>query len=84
VNLVMASAAPESGPITVRVEVDGEPLPPSYRTSQTIVGADGSTSVPVQTSDLYRLVLGPSIGTHTLRLTAEAPNVQAFAFTFSA
>ena len=84
VNLVMASAAPERGPITVRVEVDGEPLPPSYRTSQTIVGADGSTSVSVQTSDLYRLVLGPSIGTHTLRLTAEAPNVQAFAFTFSA
>ena len=84
VNLVMASAAPESGPITVRVEVDGKPLPPSYRTSQTIVGADGSTSVSVQTSDLYRLVLGPSIGTHTLRLTAAAPNVQAFAFTFSA
>ena len=66
----MASAAPESGPITVRVEVDGKPLPPSYRTSQTIVGDDGSTSVSVQTSDLYRLVLGPSIGTHTLRLTA--------------
>ena len=80
----MASAAPESGPITVHVEVDGKPLPPSYRTSQTVVGADGSTSVSVQTSDLYRLVLGPSIGTHTLRLTAAAPNVQAFAFTFSA
>ena len=55
-----------------------------YRTSQTIVDADGSTFVSVQASDLYRLVLGPSIGTHTLRLTAEAPNVQAFAFTFSA
>ena len=57
---------------------------PAYRTSQTMVDADGSTFVQVQASDLYRLVLGPSIGTHTLRLTAEAPNLEAFAFTFSA
>jgi hypothetical protein len=45
---------------------------------------DGTTFVQVQTSDLYRLVLGPSVSTHTLRLTAEAPNLEAFAFTFSA
>jgi thiol-disulfide isomerase/thioredoxin len=84
VNLVMASAAPDSGPIDVRVELDGKPLPPAYRTSQTMVDADGNTNVEVQASDLYRLVLGPSIGAHTLRLTAEAPNLEAFAFTFSA
>ena len=45
VNLVMASAAPDGGPIDVRVEVDGKPLPPSYRTSQTMVDADGTTYV---------------------------------------
>jgi thiol-disulfide isomerase/thioredoxin len=84
VNLVMASAAPGNGPIDLRVELDGKPLPPAYRTSQTMVDADGNTFIHVQASDLYRLVLGPSIGTHTLRLTAEAANLEAFAFTFSA
>jgi hypothetical protein len=38
----------------------------------------------VSASDLYRLVLGPTIETHTLRLTAEGPDLEAFAFTFSA
>jgi thiol-disulfide isomerase/thioredoxin len=84
VNLVMASAAPEAGPIDLRIEVDGKPLPAAFRTPQTKVDADGNTFVAVQASDLYRLVLAPSIDTHTLRLTAEAPNLQAFAFTFSA
>jgi thiol-disulfide isomerase/thioredoxin len=84
VNLVMASAAPDSGPIDLRIEIDGKPLPPDFRTPQTMVDGDGNTFVAVQASDLYRLVLAPSIDTHTLRLTAEGPNLQAFAFTFSA
>jgi len=84
VNLVMATAAPGGAPIDVRVELDGKPLPIADRTPQTMVDASGKTFVRVQASDLYRLVLGPSIATHILRLTAEAPSLQAFAFTFSA
>ncbi|HEU5301351.1 MAG TPA: redoxin domain-containing protein [Acidimicrobiia bacterium] len=82
VNLVMA--APDGTPIDVTVELDGEPLPPGFRTPQTMVDESGATFVRVTVSDLYRLVLAPEIGDHTLRLTARAPGLQAFAFTFGA
>jgi thiol-disulfide isomerase/thioredoxin len=88
VNLVMATAAaggqPAGQPVDVTVEVDGKPLAPEYRTAETMVDAQGSTFVRVTNSDLYSLVLGPSIGDHTLRLTARGPGLQAFAFTFGA
>jgi thiol-disulfide isomerase/thioredoxin len=82
VNLVMASAAGQ--PVDVTVELDGKPLPASDRTSQTMIDGQGQTFVRVSGSDLYRLVLGPSIEEHTVRLTARAAGVQAFAFTFGA
>jgi thiol-disulfide isomerase/thioredoxin len=84
VNLVMASVAPAGSPVDVTVELDGKPLPPAYRTSQTLVDAQGSTYVHVTNSDLYRIVLGPAIGNHVLRLVARNADVQAFAFTFGA
>ncbi len=82
-NLVMATSAPGGQPVAVTVQLDGKPLPVADRTSQTMVGANGQTSVLVTSSDLYRLVLGPAIETHTLRLTMQSPGLQAFAFTFS-
>ena len=82
-NLVLASAAAGDAPVDLRITLDGKPLPPTYRTVDTKVDADGNTYVHVQSSDLYRLVLGPAIETHLLRLTAESGGVQAFAFTFS-
>jgi hypothetical protein len=82
VNLVMAPAA--SGPVDVLVELDGKPLPPAYRTPQTVVDGAGQTLVRVDTSDLYRLALGPAVERHVLRLTAQARGLQAFAFTFGA
>jgi len=82
VNLVMA--VPASGSVDVTVELDGEPLPKEFRTAQTMVDESGATFVRVTASDLYRLVLGPSVEQHTLRLTARAPGLQAFAFTFGA
>ena len=84
VNLVMATAAAGGQPVDVTVEVDGKPLPPEDRTAETMVDAQGATFVRVTSSDLYRLVLGPAIADHTLRLTARAPGLQAFAFTFGA
>jgi thiol-disulfide isomerase/thioredoxin len=83
-NLVLASGAPGGAPVDLRVQLDGKPLPPDDRTPETMVDAQGNTFIHVQTSDLYRLVLGPAIGTHTLRLTAQARGLEAFAFTFSA
>jgi len=83
VNLVMAPSPP--GPsIDVTVELDGRPLPAPFRTADTRVGPDGSTYVRVQASDLYRLVLGPKVEQHSLRLTPRTPGLEAFAYTFGA
>ncbi|MEX0664135.1 MAG: thioredoxin family protein [Acidimicrobiia bacterium] len=82
VNLVLAS---ESGdPIDVIVEIDGRPLRPSERTTQTMVDAEGNTFVRVSASGLYRLVLTRSFEQHTIRLTTRGPGLEAFAFTFGA
>jgi len=79
VNLVMS---PDTGPVDVFVELDGKPLPPAYRTAQTMLDGQGRTFVAVTQADMYRLVLGPAVERHVLRLITEAPGVEAFAFTF--
>ena len=84
VNLVMAPGAPGGAPVDVTVELDGKPLPPPYRTADTRVDPDGTTSVRVSASDLYRLVLGPRVEQHTVRLTPRTPGLEAFAYTFGA
>lgn len=81
VNLVMAT---DGDSIDVAVLVDGRPLAPSYRTSQTVVATDGRTSIRVAASDLYRIVLGPAIEVHALTLVAGAAGLRAYAFTFGA
>ena len=82
VNLVMASST--GGSVKVVVQLDGQPLPPADRTSATQVDAQGQTFLTVSASDLYPLVLGPRVEDHTVRLIAQAPGLQAFAFTFGA
>lgn len=80
VNLVMTP--PRGGIVEVQVELDGRPLPPEYRTADTVVLEGGVTAVRVDHDGLYRLVLGPTVEDHTVRLTARQPEVAAFAFTF--
>ncbi len=82
VNLVMARGGPGGAPVDVTVELDGKPLPEAYRTIDTRVDAGGATYVRVEASDLYRLVLGPRIEEHTLRLIPRTPGLEAFAYTF--
>ena len=84
VNLVMASGAPGNAPLDVTVELDGRPVPEAYRTADTRVDADGTTYVRVEASGLYRLVLGPRVEDHTVRLTPRTPGLEAFAYTFGA
>ena len=81
-NLVLATAT--GAPIQVEVRLDGQPLPPADRTAETQVDAQGQTFITVTAPDLYRLVLSPGVEGHTVRLTAESPGLQAFAFTFGA
>jgi thiol-disulfide isomerase/thioredoxin len=84
VNLVMAAGIPGGAAVDVTVELDGKPLAEGYRTADTMVDADGTTYVRVSASDLYRLVLGPRVEQHTVRLTPRTPGLEAFAFTFGA
>jgi thiol-disulfide isomerase/thioredoxin len=84
VNLVMATGVPGGALLDVTVELDGRPLPEAYRTPDTKVDPDGTTYVRVQASDLYRLVLGPRVEQHTVRLTPRTPGLEAFAYTFGA
>ncbi len=80
VNLVMTP--PRSGAVDVQVELDGHPLPPDFRTADTVVEESGATLVHVDHDGLYRLVRDPQVEEHTLRLTARQPEFAAFAFTF--
>jgi hypothetical protein len=83
-NLVMASGGPGGSPIDVTVELDGKPVPESYRTADTKVDEHGATYVHVEASDLYRLVLGPKVEEHTVRLIPRSAGLEAFAYTFGA
>ena len=80
VNLVMAP--PAAGPVTVVIELDGMPVPPAYRTAQTVVDARGQTTVTVTNADLSSLVDGTRVEGHTVRVIAGAPGLLAYDFTF--
>jgi hypothetical protein len=80
VNLVMTP--PRAGAVDVQVELDGQPLPPAYRTPDTVVDGGGATVVHVDHDGLYRLVLGAQVEEHTVRVTARQPEFSAFAVTF--
>lgn len=82
VNLVMSS--PDGSPVDVTVEVDGRPVAPGDRPEGVAAGEDGTTTVTVAAPDLYRLAVHDAVGDHTIRLTAAAPGLSAFAFTFGA
>jgi thiol-disulfide isomerase/thioredoxin len=82
-NLVM-SVAKNTPPVKVVVQLDGQPLPVADRTDETQVDTQGQTYVMVSTPDLYRLVLSPTLQSHTVRLIAQAPGLQAYSFTFGA
>jgi thiol-disulfide isomerase/thioredoxin len=82
-NLVM-SVAKNTPPVKVVIELDGQPVPVADRTAQTQVDAQGQTYITVSTPDLYKLVLSPGLETHTVRLIAQSPGLQAYSFTFGA
>ena len=80
VNIVMTP--PRGDAVDVQVELDGAPLRPGFRTADTTVDDSGATFIHVDHDGLYRVVLGPGVEEHLLRLTARQPEVAAFAFTF--
>lgn len=82
VNLVLAP--PDSGPVDVVLELDGEPLAEADRGAEVTEDDQGRTVVTVDADDLYHLVQTDEPGVHTLTLRPVEPGVSAFAFTFGA
>jgi thiol-disulfide isomerase/thioredoxin len=80
VNLVMSTATGK--PIDAVLELDGEPVPAADRGSSVHVDGNGRTVVTVKTPDMYRLLLNPAVSDHVLTISAAAPGLQAFDFTF--
>ena len=80
VNLVMATKSGK--PIDVVVELDGRPIPATDRGSSVHEDANGRTVVTVDGSDLYYILRSPALETHLLSVTASAPGLEAYAFTF--
>jgi len=80
VNLVMST---NSGrPIDAVVELDGLPVPAADRGANLHVDANGRTVVTVQPSDMYRLLLNSTVTDHVLSISATAPGLSAYDFTF--
>lgn len=64
-------------PVAVRVEIDGDPVPRGMR------GADlQDTHVLVDEPRMYNLVKTREYDSHVLRLYAEEPGLEVYAFTF--
>jgi thiol-disulfide isomerase/thioredoxin len=80
VNLVLAPA--DGKPTDAIVTIDGGPVPPNLRGADVHVDANGRTVVTVAQPDMYRLVQGPAVEQHQLRVVAERPGLEAYALTF--
>jgi thiol-disulfide isomerase/thioredoxin len=80
VNLVMST---KSGrPIDAVVLLDGRPVPAADRGSSLHLDHDGRTVVTVQAPDMYRLLLNSRVSDHLLSISATAPGLAAYDFTF--
>ncbi len=83
VNAVMSSDG-TTGPIDVRVTLDGAPLTPSQAGADVQFDQQGNSFVQVDGSRMYRLVEQPEFGGHELRLSANVTGLALYAFTFGA
>jgi len=80
VNLVMSTAT--GRPIDAIVLLDGQPVPAADRGSSLHVDGNGRTVVTVQAPDMYRLLLNTTVADHVISITASAPGLAAYDFTF--
>ena len=80
VNLVMATKTGK--PIDAIVEIDGQPVPKGERGSSVHDDGNGRTVVTVGGSDLYYILRSPAVESHLLTVTASAPGLEAYDFTF--
>ena len=80
---IMAGAI-DAAPVTVRVTLDGQPVPMALRGGDLMVDGDGHTVMTVDAFRLYSAIRGERRGMHDLRLSVAAPGLALYAFTFGA
>jgi thiol-disulfide isomerase/thioredoxin len=80
VNLVMATRAGK--PIDAVIQLDGRPVPEAERGSSVHVDGSGRTVVTVSAPDMYSLVSSSTVGDHLISVSATAPGLAAYDFTF--
>ncbi len=83
VNAVM-SADGATGPVEVRLTLNGAPLTASQVGSDVEFDQQGNSFVRVDGSRMYRLVEQVEFGGYELKLSANVPGLAFYAFTFGA
>jgi hypothetical protein len=79
VNLVMSTA--NGRPADAMIQLDGQPVPVAARGS-SVHFDDARTVVTVNAPDMYRLLATPTVESHVLSISATAPGLTAYSFTF--
>lgn len=77
-NMYIVAASATGQPITLKVTLDGQPVPADMRGAD--VNAD--SEMTIQGDRLYQIIAGQNYGTHTLQITIENPGLQGYTFTF--
>lgn len=75
-------AAPE-GTATLRIELDGRPVPPEAAGDDVVYEPSGRSYLRIGHARMYSLVRGPGVEGHELRLVVESGRLDLYTFTFS-
>ena len=85
VNIVAENLSTAStGIATMKVELDGKPIPKDKRGAEIKVDVDGNTYVEVTSADLIHIIDAKSVNTGILTFTSQQPNIGLYSFTFGA
>jgi hypothetical protein len=77
-NMYIVAASGTGQPITLKVTLDGQPVPADMR------GADvnANSEMTINGDRLYDIIQGQAYGEHILQITIENPGLQGYTFTF--
>jgi thiol-disulfide isomerase/thioredoxin len=81
VNLVVRPAG--GSPVTLRVLLDGKPVPAAQAGSDITFAPDGASIVTVDTARMYNLVRNSGANPRELKLVPQGPGLVLYTFTFS-
>ena len=77
-NMYIVAASGTGQPITLKVTLDGQPVPAAMR------GADvnANSEMTINADRLYDIIQGQTYGEHVLQITVENAGLQGYTFTF--